>query len=307
MTDTGTTVLEASPVPPSPRPQPGPALKLVQSVNTEQLPEQPLCHYTSAEGLRGIVSGSSIRFSDVMFLNDGSEVHYGNEMLRRLLGDFMSGKPEGERQVADRLMAMVERDAATDRPIVFCLSSKPNLLNQWRDYGKDVVPYCIEFIPQALVDGSWTYQAVAIKLIYNQDTQVRLLTELMSQLYNEVKQSEFSGLEPEGQEQVLSGLVIELRLLLLHYKDPAFQAEDEWRLVSFGAWLGGQVIEYRTSPLGVVPFVSRQPRAPKGLLPISKVWVGPSPYGEVSKDALDIFLKSHGYNVPTEASKIQAR
>jgi len=83
------------------------------------------------------------------------------------------------------------------------------------------------------------------------------------------------GLRGQRAAGAEGALVSEWRALLLHFKNPAFAAEDEWRLVSFGPWLAGQAIDFRSTALGVVPFFARTPRVGTQL-PIVKIWVVPA-------------------------------
>lgn len=276
-------------------------------IMVQQPPNPPhLYHYTSSEGFRGIIEHNCLWYSDALLLNDGSEVYYGNNMLSEEMAKFMEGRSEAEHQLMQEVHRRTVTEATNDRPVVFCLCELPNLLNQWRDYGRDIVPYCIEFQTDLLPTSDWSFPTGLIKLIYDEGKQRKLLAELIKKLFGIVKKLKFQKLDGDRREKLIAGMVQELRLLLLHYKHHAFEAEREWRCVSFSHALAGQEIGWRSNSLGVVPYFVRTPR--KGtLLPISKVWVGPSPYGAVSKNALDGFLANKGYQIDTEASVIPAR
>jgi hypothetical protein len=57
-----------------------------------KVPDRPEClyHYTSAEGLFGILQNRRIRATDCAFLNEASEIRYsGRELIRRMT-DFLA-------------------------------------------------------------------------------------------------------------------------------------------------------------------------------------------------------------------------
>lgn len=47
-----------------------------------------LYHYTSAEGLKGIIENKAIRFSDYRFLNDIDELEYGKDVFSQVLSEL---------------------------------------------------------------------------------------------------------------------------------------------------------------------------------------------------------------------------
>lgn len=131
---------------------------------SQQYPE--LLHYTTLDGLRGILSSGCLWATDADFLNDSSEIrHFFNERLRELiLNDARQYALELAR-VPQYLARMIkdggiervvglEADAwhstlhrvtlAMNRPFVLSLSGPSDaqvqhsgLLSQWRGYGSD--------------------------------------------------------------------------------------------------------------------------------------------------------------------------
>jgi hypothetical protein len=219
----------------------------------------------------------------------------------------MKDKSADARAFGDDVYQRLVEMHISDRPVVFCLCEQPNLLNQWRDYGRDVVPYCLGMTTSSLLDPASGFPVVLLKLIYNEEHQRDLLRHLVDDLYRLAMERSPGRLQPNDRAKLIDELVAEVRSLVLHYKHPAFSAEQEWRLVAFSVGLVGQTIQFRPSTLGVVPYFQRRPR--EGVkLPITRVWVGPSPYAEVSRNGLNIYLGTKGYGqVQTEASSIPKR
>jgi hypothetical protein len=62
---------------------------IANAVIRERFPDRrfpkQLYHYTSADGLMGIVTNNTIRFSDAAYMNDGSEVEHEFEVLEDVI------------------------------------------------------------------------------------------------------------------------------------------------------------------------------------------------------------------------------
>ena len=143
---------------------------------SQQYPE--LLHYTTLDGLLGILSSGSLWATDAAFLNDSSEIrHFFDERLRELVLDDARQYAAELARVPQYLARMIkdggvervvglEADAwqstlhrvtlAMNRPFVLSLSGPidarvrhSGLLSQWRGYGSDG-GYAIAFNTQKL-------------------------------------------------------------------------------------------------------------------------------------------------------------
>ena len=281
----------------------GTALGLVKS---SDIPDTGLFHYTSAEGFRGIITSNSLRFSDPLFLNDGSEVFYANDLLAKAVADFAVALPSSQRAFAARLSKMVAEIATNFRPLIFCMSALPDLLNQWRDCGRDVVPYCFEVDVNGVLQIDWSFQVELVQMIYEERDQKLVLMSLFEKIHDLLEGHSPLLKLKASRNAVMADIVSLVWAALVRFKNPAYRVEQEWRLLAHVAHTAGQQVEFRTSTLGIVPYVARTPR--KGTkLPLNAVWVGPSPWGAYSRIALDRFLTENGYHCATIASEIPAR
>jgi len=219
---------------------------------------------------------------------------------------FCEGKPTRVKNFAQIALDEIIQTAVKGRPVVFCLSKKPDLLNQWRDYGRDVVPYCFQLEPSELEKKDWSFEVNLIEMIYDEELQNRILDDLMLGLHALLRPIARDLADPAIHEAILNHVVSQVWGVLIQFKNPAYSAEQEWRLISYYPLLEGQEVEFRTNSLGIVPFFTRRPRVGTRL-PIKHVWVGPSPWGDVSLNALAIFLRMKGYQVGITASAIPSR
>jgi hypothetical protein len=90
-----------------------------------------LYHYTTAEGLRGIVKTKSIWASDCRFLNDETEFKHGLSIFDKIFDSY------GSRSLPSELVDIIRgfRNASDEFCILiasFC--QDPDVLSQWRGY-----------------------------------------------------------------------------------------------------------------------------------------------------------------------------
>src|ERR1700727_58993 len=56
----------------------------------EPRPDKVLYHYTSAEGLKGIIENNELWATSAYYLNDSAEMFYGYNVLREVLDQWLS-------------------------------------------------------------------------------------------------------------------------------------------------------------------------------------------------------------------------
>ncbi|MGN6776273.1 DUF2971 domain-containing protein [Rhizobium sp.] len=267
-----------------------------------------LFHYTSSQGLIGIVENHSLWFSDATFMNDGSELVWGVNLVGFVLDNFLADKSPEEKNAGYALREEVERAMLAFQPVTFSMSARNNLLNQWRDYGKDVVPYCIELETRSWLEhaGSSSFPMFVTKILYDVDQQRALITQLIALIYEKARNllGERTVFDDNEATPLLMGAAVEIVKLITRFKNPAFSAEEEWRAVCYRPSVARK---FRASSLGVVPYYEWRRTGAEKHLPIKSVTVGPSPYAEVSDRALRQFLEDNGYPVETSYSTIPIR
>ncbi len=272
-----------------------------------------LYHYTSSAGLIGIITNHKLWFSDAAFMNDGSEVTYGYQALSLAIDEFMGDKTEPEKDAGEALKQEVAQALTHFQPIIFCMSARNNLLSQWRDYGRDIVPYCIEFDTNELErwnERQCNFPIFLTKVVYDASLQRSLLLELLNSIYKKAKSllGERDFFDDAEAKPLLVSAAIELVALINRFKNPAFDSEEEWRAISYRPDVERSVQrKYRASSLGAVPYYEWYSLAERGNLPIKSVTVGPSPYARVSDLALKQLLTDYGYSDTTQFSTIPLR
>ncbi len=103
-----------------------------------QVPER-LYHYTTINGLMGILPNSSIWASDARFMNDSSELSYATDLIVRVVDEELE-------KVADpalkelfelrRGFTAIFDFGYEPRPFIACFCEDGDLLSQWRGYAR---------------------------------------------------------------------------------------------------------------------------------------------------------------------------
>lgn len=258
-----------------------------------------LYHYTSAAGLLGIVSSSSLWATAIQYLNDGEEVAYAANIVadyartrsEELEAAFQRGHNDSwQGGRAERLWGIAEgidghAQFRYSQPYVTCFCSQGNLLSQWRAYATNG-GYALGFEFDALTDYAAAGGGRLDEVLYG----VQALAELKEEL---------SGLGPGAGFPGANGWAYANEVvwpLLVRVKNPAFHEENEWRVI-LDAQKRSQAqrrILFRTGvTLGVIPYVE----LPIEMRCLRSVIVGPGPYPEIRRAGVSELLRSRGHSV----------
>jgi len=273
-----------------------------------------LFHYTTVEGLKGIVEETELWATSAYYLNDSAEVIYGYGVLGEVLKDWMSncGLPELSlslgvaRQLQDGFGNHLLNRKIINPIYVACFCEDGNLLSQWRTYGQSG-GYCLGFT--AFGEGPvlgmkpepCVYTARWVKVEYDRAVQIRRCREILDSLLPILDDEELASAvreidisSPLGFQGIFSAISDILVEEILAFKSKAFEVEKEWRIVVRSRELlkqgtddGGRAplpIHFRSARGLLTPYVKLIPSGGKdllsiryeGLLPIDGVRIGPT-------------------------------
>jgi hypothetical protein len=274
-----------------------------------------LHHYTTAEGIQGIVEKGQFHASAAYFLNDSSEIDYGCQLFAEILHKFSKEREEETTlgPVVLSRMSTVFHDLTPMRnqlskTYVVCFCEKPNLLSQWRAYGQSG-GYSIGFDREALkkfrTEGNLC-QVSLKKVIYAEPQQNKILRNIadsMSQLGNGKIESKFNKLTKKAQVYCvrICGFAFQRIALgeIVRFKHPAFEEEKEWRLIAQPKGLEADedkfinTLKFRASRGVPMPYIELMPEGK--LLPITSVQYGPTLERKRVEHALNVLFRKHGY------------
>jgi hypothetical protein len=296
-------------------------LDWLKGIVQESIVEAPetIWHYTTAQGLLGILSTDRLWASDSVFLNDAAERTYGIELMLNALADIETDDmPAG---VTDFILGLVHPEQGILRPwldnqlrlFVTCFCSKGDLLSQWRAYAGSG-GYAVGFTPPGPLP-AWAQSAphylTLRQVIYDEGRQRQLCTELVAALVTYLREGPD---EPERRDGFARELVNGIAEIATWCKHPAFAEEQEWRLAYLRTEdLSPLELKHRAGPGVLVPYVElpvpRRVGTHADVLPISHIRCGPSLEPATRRRGVLSLLKAidrYG-DVTVEASTAPAR
>jgi hypothetical protein len=277
-----------------------------------------LAHYTTAQGLNGIVQHGNLWASGAYYLNDSSEMDYGCQLFTSLLAKLIAQEKLDPvpKSIFENAKKAFEpggfMESVTSRTYVACFCEDENLLSQWRTYGQ-TGGYSIIFSRKALCDltVNESYLVELQRVIYDNQLQSQLLELVLSDLLSTLLEENVKQLYKTADSQGKQLFVISFNTFLqtmaateiVRFKHPAFEGEREWRLIvrPTSTNLNTQEIQhlqFRTARGMIVPYLEVHPKEGT-LLPIEWVRYGPTLEKKRVQHSLDLLFKQKGYHQMT--------
>ena len=292
------------------------------------IPAEPpavLWHYTDAAGLLGILANEVDNvppaerlvntrvyrpvFHATMaeYLNDSREVVHGLEIVRAWLQElFDRTSPPLDKKVRVFLSDLCDViGQKADREyfaLLHChtvsFSERPDVLSQWRAYGRGTGGFAIGFDTQAFPrsDGSAMHRAgVGLHQVryLEEGTLDGALTAAVDFFIDQVSRDATRWPEKQTPSRVNSALR-SLGVAVASIKHPGFEEEEEWRFIE-PAFL--RPVQFRSNSGGLVPYRPVE-LGTEGCSPceaVTGVVVGPGPLQHENKLAAESMLQSYGY------------
>jgi len=261
------------------------------------LPEK-LCHYTSASGLLGILRSGVLRGSNFAYLNDSSEIRYGDRIVREVLDQYFGESRERRaQQVLQVTIGAMEKITSHIEFYLACFCTEADLLSQWRGYGTSADRYCIIFDPDELHNGTQAPEIYFDRVIYERDEQIASVTGVLDRALQAAQ--DMTRLDQAQQKECAKGICNTLfqRLvrIMCFFKHHGFHEEKEWRAVHWLQDIGK--VNFETRGGSIRPYIdlflgSDDP--PK--LPIREVIVGSSAVVAQSRKSVELLIEKQGYS-----------
>ncbi len=262
-----------------------------------------LYHYTSSDGLRGILESQKIWGTEASYLNDSQEIKYGIDLAVKTLVKCSSGKRGWVTDVVHQAIDAVGRNTGEEIYLA-CFCEKGDLLSQWKGYSKFGEGYSLGFSASELSRFKRKYPFVNIsirKVIYGREPQERVVK---SEFESIAKQTEpligkYRGDRDKIIKTAASCLAYCLKAQLVRFKAESFREEHEWRAIYINSERneeGRQTVKFRVSEGHVVPYIELDiaPSAQKQVwfLPIAEIVVGPKVDVSRAKRSIDLLYKN---------------
>lgn len=264
-----------------------------------------LYHYTTARGLLGMLETNRLWATNSRFMNDPTEIEYATQLVRDVaLKQIQREDSKRLERLKRDICRVVEQYDKLAKVYVACFCTRGDLLSQWRGYGAVGGGYSVGLLAEHL--GKLQLEPADFakpkpllrKVIYEREIQEGLVKEWVKLMCDSKNN--------RGQyfHNVWFNFCLFLSECLNCFKDPAYEEEDEWRVIQHGRVNGIDVVtaSFRENAGRIVPYYvldfTKTKGAHKGRLPIEEVRCGPTLEPKTTLRALEQLCTSHGYASP---------
>lgn len=219
---------------------------------TEEPESEPLYHYTSQTGLRGILESGELWAGDIRYLNDSKEFIHALELAKKSLRRRLEAAEEDdERALLTKLLDRTgrEQELTSRSDFAASLTAKGDLLSQWLSYCPGGSGFSIGFDRVRLEENAAREGFRLVPCEYSRSAQEASIEKIIdTALAGFRKQLAGSTkLKQEGSGALVkliawigdktaasvSGFSFWSTLAEIApiFKHPSFEAEEEWRLI----------------------------------------------------------------------------
>lgn len=268
---------------------------ILNSVLSKTPPGQPLYHYTTQDGLLGIVQNRDIWATHHQCLNDRQEYLHAKELVREEIQRRLTTAKPGSESFLKVMLSALEPPGHEDVNLyVASFSEQWDSLSQWRAYGAATSGFALGFQCDHLVlpDGF-----MFVRCIYDPDQQQKVVEAIVSEV-----------LERSRKATLLDTTSAHLRFILhtlaLTLKHPKFKEEEEWRIISpvlmdFAPafpLIEETKLAFRHGKSVLTPYRSIPLKDDKNNFPLNEVVVGPNPSPQQAHRSVQSLLNSESLN-----------
>ena len=264
-------------------------------------PPPVLYHYTSMNGLLGIVHSGKIWASDSRYLNDATDSIYLTTVLKRYVAKRIVSTSGADKEAYEELLAELEKPTEFD-VFVASFSANGDLLSQWRAYCQGGIGFSIGFDSSALRTGYVSEpSADKSQFVSGQLKHVRYLRSEDDSSADEILRD--CGAFANSLVPIISKLATpelvslatatakSVAIFAPMFKDIAFEEEQEWRLILSKIPGPMPAKQFRAGKSTLIPYVDAEPQMKEGYF-IKEVIVGPTPHPGLSVNAVIALLQS---------------
>ena len=260
----------------------GDQLKFIGSL-LNRTPPTRLFHYTTQDGLLGIIGKGELWATASQYLNDTSEFELAQEVARTVL----SGRKAKARTKRESSLLEEMEEAVKFAGALVCVSSfseNGDALGQWRGYSQGATGYAIGFDPLKLREVAAKQNYILVPCIYDERLQFEMMDSIIQENLDRnavlISTNEFENEIPGGD------FGYHLNRYALVLKNSAFKEEAEWRLISgLGRYTSARM-RFRGGKSTIVPYEIVQLADEGESLPVRNVVVGPTPLAVEARNAV---------------------
>lgn len=258
-----------------------------------------LYHYTSSNGLLGILGSNSLWCTNIYYLNDLSEL-----IVSKFVIEDSIKKKKGlfnDTQFDDIIERAYSNLFESNLNIyVLSLSENGDLLSQWRAYSDNGNGFSIGFLPDNLHNmvTSDLQSTFIRKIIYKPDDQFDLARRVIDITYEHYKKSEISSDNMEKMSNFIMNVSISFLEIMILFKHFSFAEEKEWRIVKvFFGETPDNLISFRAGHCKIIPYLNLYMNGTDNIK-IYEAIIGPMLNKEITENAIKMLMKKYN-NIDT--------
>jgi hypothetical protein len=282
-------------------------------------PPEILYHYTSQDGLIGMLNKKTIWASKIQYLNDSKEFALALDLARcELTERIKAATSPGNRSRLELLRDTIDTTYTIEYTIkgvntcVCCFSELEDDLSQWRGYGGGSAGFSVGFTREWFTRVKETLGLSLSPCIYDPEKQQRLVQDEIDKFF-----ATNAGREPDywdrnrgywnpdkprtymASRHAGDDFADRLALIAPLIKHESFEDEKEWRLVA-----------EKVSPSELCHRLGRSMLIPYYKIPIGdddkfdsirEIVVGPTPHPKLSEASVKSLAIAAGLNIPNDA------
>lgn len=199
----------------------------------KHIPNLILHHYTSGDGVLGIVESDSIWSTRIQYMNDSKEFSHAIELANQRLRKMeQTSNDDLIKQFCKIVQGHLQSSSALTL-YVACFSEIEDSLSQWRGYCPPSFGYSLGFNGDRLKSIGAEQGFDLRKCIYDRTEQEGLVQEWAENSINLLADNY------AGEDDIAEFCCLKIGILLQNFitfapflKHPSFKEENEWRLVS---------------------------------------------------------------------------
>ena len=287
-----------------------------------------LYHYTTADGIRGIVENREFMATKSDFLNDKLEFQYAVAVMERLMEKYIVNE-DLRRQFSAKLKAEIDRigiitsaDSIVDEDemsfYVVAFSKQQNNSLLWAEF-TDFRGYCLEFDYEKIVEGFQHRVFLHGTVIYDEEEQMNgLLESLLSCIHSLVEKGakDLQGFfeedavpSEESLDQLVDAMAVVCSVYAMFFKKSYFAGEEEYRFIfpPQHREKGKDKPQFRLLDQIFLPYIMVELEAEQKDLPLQSVMVGAKNNSDIAVRGMKYFLKTQGLDIPVLLSDIPLR
>ena len=272
-------------------------------------------HYTSPDGLIGILGQGQLWATSIRHFEDKSELLHAETIYEQVLDEIEAQHPPTSLQsrlakacrIESRpwppLSGPLSRGSGKRRPwlnevldiYVSCFSTRDDLVHQWKEYARGGAGFAIGLNRRDLQKaiqprGTDRIESVYLaKVRYSVDAQRRELRGIFDDYCAATSAASPSAHVNRCADEIVKALALHSSL----FKHPKFEAENEWRII-IETLPGRSDISFRSSADKVIPYLTTVKQR-SGRLPLASVTIGAAMDQEASARGVQSFLDAKGY------------